>query len=60
MTSSVEIIYEEGPVLAVNKPSGLLTQAGTGIDSMELRVKQTDRASRSEDRQCLSRSSSSF
>ena len=39
MTSPVEIIYEEGPVLAVNKPSGLLTQAAPGIDNMELRVK---------------------
>ena len=36
---SIDIIYEEGPVLACNKPSGLLTQAPEGIDSLEARVK---------------------
>lgn len=36
----VDIIYEEGPVLACNKPSGLLTQAPLGIDSLEARVKR--------------------
>lgn len=34
-----EILYEEGPILAVNKPTGLLTQAPPGIDSIEARVK---------------------
>ena len=34
-----EILYEQGPCLAVNKPSGLLTQAPPGIDSLELRIK---------------------
>ncbi len=34
-----DILYEEGPVLAVNKPSGLLSQAPIGIDSLETRVK---------------------
>jgi 23S rRNA pseudouridine1911/1915/1917 synthase len=34
-----QILYEEGPCLAVNKPSGLLTQAPPGIDSLELRIK---------------------
>jgi RluA family pseudouridine synthase len=34
-----EILYEEGPCLAVNKPAGLLTQAPRGIDSLEFRVK---------------------
>lgn len=34
-----EILYEEGPCLAVNKPAGLLTQAPRGIDSLERRVK---------------------
>lgn len=34
-----EILYEEGPCLAINKPAGLLTQAPLGIDSLEQRVK---------------------
>ena len=38
--SSLDIIYEEGPVIAFNKPSGVLTQAPPGIDSMEFRVKR--------------------
>ena len=33
------ILYEEGPVLAVNKDPGILTQAPEGIDSLEARVK---------------------
>ncbi|MGB6045014.1 MAG: RNA pseudouridine synthase [Pirellulales bacterium] len=37
--SSVDILYEEGPCLVLCKPSGLLTQAPEGIDSMELRLK---------------------
>ena len=36
----VEILYEEGPCLAVFKPPGLLTQAPPGIDSVEVRIKQ--------------------
>lgn len=39
MSETIEIIYEEGPVLACNKPAGLLTQAPVGIDSLEARVK---------------------
>jgi RluA family pseudouridine synthase len=35
-----DLLYENGPVLVVAKPSGLLTQAPPGIDSLELRVKQ--------------------
>ncbi|MGW8257846.1 MAG: RluA family pseudouridine synthase [Thermoguttaceae bacterium] len=35
----IQIIYEHGPCLAVNKPSGLSTQAPPGMDSMEARVK---------------------
>ncbi|HLA83911.1 MAG TPA: RNA pseudouridine synthase [Thermoguttaceae bacterium] len=35
----VEILYEEGPCLVVNKPPGLSTQAPFGIDSLETRVK---------------------
>ena len=38
--SAVEILYEEGPCLVVNKPPGLLTQAPPGIDSLELRIKE--------------------
>ena len=34
-----QILYEEGPCLAVNKPAGLLTQAPPGIDSLETRIK---------------------
>jgi len=36
---AVEILYEEGPCLVVNKPPGLLTQAPPGIDSLETRIK---------------------
>jgi 23S rRNA pseudouridine1911/1915/1917 synthase len=36
----LDILYEHGPVLVVNKPPGLLTQAPPGIDSLELRVKR--------------------
>jgi len=35
----LEILYDEGPCLVVNKPAGLLTQAPRGIDSLELWVK---------------------
>lgn len=35
-----EILYEEGPCLAVCKPPGLLTQAPPGIDSLETRIKE--------------------
>ncbi len=34
-----QILYEQGPCLAVNKPSGVLTQAPPGIDSLEQRIK---------------------
>ncbi len=34
-----QILYEEGSVLVINKPAGLLTQAPAGIDSLEFRVK---------------------
>ena len=36
----LEILYNEGPCLVVNKPAGLLTQAPRGIDSLEVRVKE--------------------
>jgi 23S rRNA pseudouridine1911/1915/1917 synthase len=35
----LEILYDSGPCLVVNKPPGLLTQAPAGIDSLEVRVK---------------------
>jgi RluA family pseudouridine synthase len=35
-----DILYEEGPCLAINKPAGLLTQAPRWIDSLERRVKK--------------------
>ncbi len=47
--SSVEILYEQGPCLVVNKPAGLLTQAPPGIDSLELRLKDLSRARRSKE-----------
>ena len=34
-----EILLEQGAVLVLNKPGGLLTQAPPGIDSLELRTK---------------------
>ncbi|MDO4575426.1 MAG: RluA family pseudouridine synthase [Planctomycetia bacterium] len=35
----MQILYEDGPVLVVNKPSGLLVQAPPGIDSMVTQIK---------------------
>lgn len=35
----LDILYEQGPVLALNKPTGLATQAPPGIDSLEARIK---------------------
>lgn len=36
----LEILFDEGPCLVVNKPAGLLTQAPRGIDSLEVQVKE--------------------
>lgn len=36
----MDILYEHGPCLVVNKPSGLLTQAPWGLDSLEVRLKK--------------------
>src|SRR5258708_7249770 len=36
----LDILYDDGPVLVVNKPAGLPTQAPPGIDSLEVRVKE--------------------
>jgi RluA family pseudouridine synthase len=35
----LDILYESGPCLVVNKPPGILTQAPAGIDSLEVQVK---------------------
>ena len=35
-----DVLYEEGPCLAVDKPGGLLTQAPPHIDSLERRLRQ--------------------
>ena len=40
MPHGFDILYEEGPCLAVCKPGSLLTQAPPGIDSLEVRLKQ--------------------
>ena len=39
MDPGFQILYEEGPCLAVCKPPGLSTQAPPGIDSLEVRIK---------------------
>ena len=36
----LEILYDDGPVLVINKPSGVLTQAPRGIDSVEIWVRE--------------------
>ena len=36
----LDVLYDNGPVLVVNKPAGVLTQAPAGIDSLEVRVKE--------------------
>lgn len=36
---ALDILFEQGPVIAINKPSGLLTQGPPGIDSLEQQVK---------------------
>ena len=38
-SKALDILYEEGPCLVLNKPSGLLTQAPAGIDSLEVHLK---------------------
>jgi 23S rRNA-/tRNA-specific pseudouridylate synthase len=35
----LEILYDNGPCLVINKPAGVLTQAPAGIDSLEVQVK---------------------
>src|SRR3990170_758862 len=39
MEHTLEILYDNGPVLVLNKPPGILTQAPAGIDNLEVRVK---------------------
>lgn len=40
MTSTFDILFEDPQCLVVVKPSGLLTQAPPGIDSLEIRIKR--------------------
>jgi 23S rRNA pseudouridine1911/1915/1917 synthase len=40
MEIPLDILYDDGPCLVVNKPAGVLTQAPAGIDSLEVRVKE--------------------
>lgn len=44
MNNHLNILYDDGPCLVVNKPPGLLTQAPEGIDSLEIAVKEFYRA----------------
>ena len=39
----MDVLYDRGPCLVVNKPPGLLTQGPAGIDSLEVRVKEVYR-----------------
>ena len=38
-TPGIDILYERGPCLVVNKPPGVLTQGPPGIESLEGRIK---------------------
>ena len=38
--ATLDILYDDGPVLVINKPAGVLTQAPAGIDSLEVRLKE--------------------
>lgn len=40
MEPGFQILYEDGPCLAVCKPAGVPTQAPPGIDSLEVRIRQ--------------------
>ncbi len=40
LLGDVQILYEQGPCLMINKPGGLLTQAPPHIDSVEMRLKK--------------------
>lgn len=46
MPDGFEILYEDGPLLVVNKPAGVATQAPPPFDSLEVRVRRflADRA----------------
>lgn len=37
--AALEILYESGPCVVLNKPPGVLTQAPAGIDSLEVQLK---------------------
>jgi RluA family pseudouridine synthase len=36
----VDVLFEDGPVIVINKPGGVATQAPPGIDSLERRVRE--------------------
>jgi RluA family pseudouridine synthase len=36
----LDVLYDEGPCLVINKPAGISTQAPAGIDTLEVRVKE--------------------
>ena len=55
MTRPLDILYDNGPVLVINKPAGVLTQAPAGIDSLEVRVKEFYRQREGEGGQHLPR-----
>jgi 23S rRNA pseudouridine1911/1915/1917 synthase len=38
-TPPIDVLAEEGPLLAVNKPAGVLTQGPPGVDSIVVRIK---------------------
>jgi 23S rRNA pseudouridine1911/1915/1917 synthase len=40
MNLDIDLLYEQGPCLAINKPGGVLTQAVPGVDSLEVRLKE--------------------
>ena len=40
LLGDIQILYEQGPCLIINKPGGLLTQAPPHIDSVEMRLKK--------------------
>lgn len=39
MPDAFEILYEEGPLLVINKPAGVATQAPPQFDSLEVRIR---------------------
>ncbi|MCA9214993.1 MAG: RluA family pseudouridine synthase, partial [Planctomycetales bacterium] len=40
MEQLVDVLFEDDSIVVVNKPSGILTQAPPGIDSLEVRIRE--------------------